>query len=55
VGSTLLVGLGLSVVLVLGDLVGDGITGSVETSADALVGVLGNVLVGLLGSSGGSA
>lgn len=30
-GSTLLVGLGLSVVLVLGDLVGDGITGSVET------------------------
>lgn len=42
----------LSVVLLLVSLVGDGITGGLGSGAEAGAGVLCNVLVGLLGSSG---
>jgi hypothetical protein len=51
VGSSLLVGLSRSIVLVLLSLVGEGITSSLEASADGGVVVLGNLLVGLLGST----
>jgi hypothetical protein len=50
VGDGLLVGLGRSVVLVLLGLVADGVAGGFEASADVGVVVLGNLLVGLLGS-----
>jgi uncharacterized ion transporter superfamily protein YfcC len=55
VGGSLLVGLGRSVVLVLLGLVPDGITSGLEASADAGVVVLGDLLVGLLGSLVGGA
>jgi hypothetical protein len=54
VGDGLLVGLGRSVVLVLLGLVADGVAGGFEASADVGVVVLGNLLVGLLGSLVGS-
>lgn len=43
--------IGLDIVAVLVDLVTDSIDGSVGTSAQLGIGVLGNLLVGLLGSS----
>lgn len=73
VGSSLLVGLGRSVVLLLLGLVGDGIASGGETArlsaimlngsrekgclpvGDTDVGVLGDLLVGLLGSTVGGA
>jgi hypothetical protein len=55
VGGGLLVGLGRSVVLVLLGLVPDGITSGLKASTDAGVVVLGDVLVGLLGSLVGGA
>src|SRR5689334_13543465 len=53
--SGLLVEIGLSVVALLVELVADGITSGLGAGAEACVAVLGDVLVGLLGSSGGSA
>ena len=56
VGSLLLVGLGRSVVLGLGALVGDGVASGVDAVTDAGISVaLGDLLVGLLGSGGASA
>jgi hypothetical protein len=55
VGESLLVGLGRSVALALLGLVADGVAGGLEASADVGVVVLGDVLVGLLGSLVGSA
>ena len=51
--SSLLVEIGLAVVGLLVELVADGITSSLGAGADACVVILGDVLVGLLGSSGG--
>ena len=53
--SGLAVDVSLAVVGLLVELVSDGITGSLGTGAEGGVGVFGNVLVGLLGSSAGSA
>jgi len=50
--GSLVVHISLSVVLLLIGLVGDGITGGLGSGAEAGVGILCNVLVGLLGSSG---
>jgi len=55
VGSSLLVGLGRCVVLVLLGTVRDGVASGIEASADAGVVVLGDLLVGLLGSTVGGA
>ena len=53
--DSLLVGLGRSVVLVLAALVLEGVDASVGTSAERSVVVLGDLLVGLLGDTAGSA
>jgi hypothetical protein len=50
--GSLLVDIGLAVVGLLIELVGDGITGGLGTGSDLRVAVFGNVLVGLLGSGG---
>lgn len=50
----LLVDIGLAVVSLLVKLVADGITSSLGSGGELCVAVLGDVLVGLLGSSGGS-
>lgn len=55
VGSSLLVGLSRSVVAVLLRLVLQGIDTSVSTGAQVGVVVLGDLLVGLLGSTAGGA
>ena len=52
--SGLAVDISLAVVSLLGKFVGDGITGSLGTGTESGVVVLGNVLVGLLRSSGTS-
>jgi len=54
VGSALLVGLSMSIMLLLVGLVRDSVTSGLEASANAGVGILGDVLVGLLGSTRGS-
>ena len=50
--SSLLVDIGLAVVGLLVELVGDGIASSLGAGAEVGIVVLGDVLVGLLGSSG---
>ena len=51
--GSLAVEIGLAVVGLLVELVADGITSSLGAGADAGVAVLGDLLVGLLGSGGG--
>ena len=53
--GSLLVEIGRLVVLLLVELVTDGILGGGGTSANASVGVLGDLLVGLLAAGGSSA
>ncbi len=50
--GSLLVNIGLAVVSLLIELVGDGIASSLGAGAEVGIAVLGDVLVGLLGSSG---
>jgi hypothetical protein len=50
--GSLLVDIGLAVVSLFIELVGDGITGSLGAGAQVGIAVLGDVLVGLLGSGG---
>lgn len=53
--GSLVVHIGLSVVLLLIGLVGESITGSLSSGAEAGVGVLGDLLVALLGGGGSGA
>lgn len=53
--SSLLVNIGLAVVSLLIDLVGDGITSGLGTGGELRVVVLGHVLVGFFRGSGGGA
>lgn len=50
--GSLLVDISLAVMLLLVELVADGITSGLGTGAEGGIAVLGHVLVGLLGSSG---